>query len=168
MKKTVADITILKLKNGKITYTLTLQQINIQSIQNELAKTINNSGGVQSTTEVKEEIDEDDIPVPKSEIDDEVSQIKQENDELLDEDNIPVPKSEFEINEEIDITTVKVEPENIRLAFPKDISSPYDNKWVPLNEENIDDVQFKDFQILAFVTNDEEDFNIVEAVASEE
>ncbi|KAI5956793.1 hypothetical protein KGF54_000410 [Candida jiufengensis] len=163
--KTVADITILKLKNGKLTYTLTLKQITITTIQQELANAINNSGGLQ-TSSIKEELDEEeDIPVPKSEFDQE---IKQEDDDMLDEDNIPVPKSEFEINEEIDSNTIKVEAESLRFAFPKDNSSPYDNKWIELDDENFSDIDFKDFQILAFATNEDEEFNIIEAVAVDE
>ncbi|CAD1813656.1 hypothetical protein FOB58_005183 [Candida parapsilosis] len=147
-KSKQATITILKIKSGKLTYLLPLETITLDNIRNGLALGITNSGGIPTQ--------------------DENEDIKRENREqdLMDEDNIPVPKSEFEVVEdlrEVDGTTQHVDPEELRIAFPRDRSSPYANEWIELTEENIDEVEFKDYDILAFTTSTRDDFAIVEA-----
>lgn len=104
---------------------------------------------------------------------DETDEIKRENEEedLMDEDSIPVPKSEFEVVEQ-DVSgngsdVQHVDPEELRVAIPRNRSSPYDNEWIELTEDNINEVEFKDYDILAFTTSSDDKFAIVEAAYNE-
>ena len=121
----------------------------MDNIRNDLATVINNSGGL-----------------PK---DEDVNEIKQEHEgevDLMDEDSIPVPKSEFEVVESVSGSSDEVkhvEPEELKIALPRDASSPYDNEWIELTEENIDEVEFKDYDILAFTSTADDKFEIVKA-----
>ncbi|KAI5968589.1 hypothetical protein CANMA_002334 [Candida margitis] len=143
-----AAITILKLKNGKLTYLLTLSTITLDNIRQDLALAINKSGGIPSQdaeAEIKkqeEEIEED----------------------IIDEDNIPVPKSEFEVIEDVGGGDAhQVDSDDLRIAIPRNESSPYDSEWIELSDDTIDEVEFKDYDILAFATAPDEKFAIVEA-----
>ncbi|CAK9440183.1 uncharacterized protein LODBEIA_P42830 [Lodderomyces beijingensis] len=167
-KKKLATITILKLKKGKLTYTLTVQPpITLDAIKTQLAVAINSSGGLQSAEEevVDEEIDaiEDDI----------VADADGE-----DEEDIPVPKSEYIEEEEEEeeeqgeqvmeeVSGETVEADDIRVAVPRNPASPYDNEWVELDDSNVEEVAFKDYYILAFATIPGEEFSIVEAAYEE-
>lgn len=128
---------------------LPLATITLDNIRNDLATAINNSGGIPS----KDETDE----------------IKRENEEenLMDEDSIPVPKSEFEVVEQdvsVNGSDVQhVDPEELRVAIPRNRSSPYDNEWIELTNDNINEIEFKDYDILAFTTGSDDQFAIVEA-----
>ena len=121
----------------------------MDNIRNDLATVINNSGGLSK--------------------DEDVNEIKQEHEgevDLMDEDSIPVPKSEFEVVESVSGSSDEVkhvEPEELKIALPRDASSPYDNEWIELTEENIDEVEFKDYDILAFTSTADDKFEIVKA-----
>lgn len=86
---------------------------------------------------------------------------------LMDEDSIPVPKSEFEVVEQdvsVNGSDVQhVDPEELRVAIPRNRSSPYDNEWIELTNDNINEIEFKDYDILAFTTGSDDQFAIVEA-----
>ena len=121
----------------------------MDNIRNDLATVINNSGGLSK--------------------DEDVNEIKQEHEgevDLMDEDSIPVPKSEFEVVDSVSGSSdevKRVDPEELKIAVPRDASSPYDNEWIELTEENIDEVEFKDYDILAFTTAADDEFEIVKA-----
>lgn len=160
-KKTTSTITILKLKKDKITYTLALTSPTLTSIRTHLLEAINNSGGVPTQTEEEEfhddEIieDENDIPVPKSEFAD-----GEETDALNDDDDDRKDVEEGDLKMEMkqDKVTGKIigDIEQLRIAVPKNPQAPYDNEWIELTEENFDDVEFKDFTILAFAVRSRE------------
>ncbi|RLV96556.1 hypothetical protein JA1_000040 [Spathaspora sp. JA1] len=145
-KKTTNSITILKFKSSQITYTIPFLTItSLEQFKQELADAINNSGGIQPDEPVREQ---------QQEVDDE------------DEENIPVPKSEF-IEEDDEQEQVLVKIEQLRIAVPRDLSAPYDNQWLELDDSSLSKIKFKDYNILAFSVNDEP-FEIVEAAYEEE
>lgn len=117
---------------------------------------IEQSGGIHL---VEDETNEaDDIEIPKSEFIDE-------------DDQIEVPKSEFaeNVDDEADDNKVfKIAPEDIRIAVPKDKSSPYANEWIELfKDSDLSSLVFNDYDIIAFAYL-EEPFNVVEAAYEEQ
>ncbi|EGW30345.1 uncharacterized protein SPAPADRAFT_52437 [Spathaspora passalidarum NRRL Y-27907] len=144
-KSTVNLITVLKFKRSRITYTIPFTSTtSLQHLKQQVADAINNSGGVQSDEPEREPVDEED-----------------------DEENIPVPKSEFIENGEEEQAEVLVTPEQLRIAVPQDMSSPYDNQWLELDDSMLQKIKFKDYNILAFGVDDEP-FDIVEAAYEED
>lgn len=133
----------------------------LTSIRTHLLEAINNSGGLPTRTEEEEfqddEIieDENDIPVPKSEFAD-----GEETDALNDDDDDRKDVEEGDLKMEMkqDKVTGKIigDIEQLRIAVPKNPQAPYDNEWIELTEENFDDVEFKDFTILAFAVRGRE------------
>ncbi|KAI3402916.1 hypothetical protein KGF56_004377 [Candida oxycetoniae] len=155
-----ALLTILKLKKGKSTYTLTISSpVTLEAIREQLSLAINNSGGLpeadeNATDQMEEGVDEDEenIPVPKSEFE-QVEQVEQDEEIINHKSLIP---------EEI-INHKLVIPEELRVAVPQNPAAPFDNQWIELNKDNFKQVSFKDFDILAFSTTPGVDFEIVEA-----
>ncbi|KAI5964518.1 hypothetical protein KGF57_001010 [Candida theae] len=163
-KSKQATLTILKLKRVKLTYMLTLTTITLNNIRDELAEAINNSGGLPGSQD-----DEKGLAQRAREAEGGV-EVEQD---LMDEDSIPVPKSEFDVVEsgigsgDKTVTGSKdvqfVDAVELSIAVPRNASAPYDNEWIELTEGNIDEVEFKDYCILAFKTSTDDKFEIVEA-----
>lgn len=56
---------------------------------------------------------------------------------------------------------LQVEATDITLALPKVKESPYDNLWIPVDDDQtLQSVVFQDFDLLAFKFVDDKDFNI--------
>lgn len=147
---------ILKFKRQKVTYVIPIDLNNkanksLKSFQALLCNMINQTGGLQANETDDSPMDEDNIEVPKSDF-------------LGDEDEeIDVPKSEFIDNiDEKPIITEK----QIKLAIPKDRTQPYNNEWEEINDSILAEIQFKDYDILAFAIDDEQ-FEIIEPAFEE-
>lgn len=123
----------------------------VKSFQALLSNMVNHTGGLQKNEVEDIPMDEDNIEVPKS--------------EFLDDENedIEVPESEFASN--IDEKSMIVDKQ-IRLAIPKDKTQPYINEWVELQDSILVDIQFNDYDILAFAIDDE-NFEIIESAYEE-
>lgn len=156
----IAKITILKFKNSKSTYMIPidLEAKNAQTLTNFkklLANIINQSGGIPDEEAME------DIEIPKSEfIDDDIEIPKSE---FIDDDDIDVPKSEL-IDDEA--SKDQINANDLRIATPKDKTSPYNNEWIEIDDDILNDLTFKDYDILAFALEDQP-FNIVEAAYEE-
>ncbi|CAH6723436.1 hypothetical protein CLIB1444_15S01244 [[Candida] jaroonii] len=143
----IAKITILKFKNSKSTYMIPidLEAKNAQTLTNFkklLANIINQSGGIPDEEAME------DIEIPKSEFID---------------DDIEIPKSEL-IDDEA--SKDQINANDLRIATPKDKTSPYNNEWIEIDDDILNDLTFKDYDILAFALEDQP-FNIVEAAYEE-
>ncbi|KAK6203417.1 uncharacterized protein RJT21DRAFT_27126 [Scheffersomyces amazonensis] len=162
-KPIIASITILKFKRGRATYVfpIDLQQSKAQTLENFkslLSKAINASGGLSI-------VDDEPIPVDEDEDDEEA--------------NIPIPIPKPEYMEDIDIDTddnsnsnpniiKKVESSQLRLAIPKDKSSPYENEWIELlDDTTLSSIIFNDYDILAFAYGNDDPFDVIEAAFEE-
>lgn len=152
----INPITILKFKRHKVTYMVTVDLStktgkSVKSFQALLSNMVNHTGGLQKNEVEDIPMDEDNIEVPKS--------------EFLDDENedIEVPESEFASN--IDEKSMIVDKQ-IRLAIPKDKTQPYINEWVELQDSILVDIQFNDYDILAFAIDDE-NFEIIESAYEE-
>lgn len=56
---------------------------------------------------------------------------------------------------------LQVDAADITLALPKVKESPYDNLWIPVEDDlTLQSVIFQDFDLLAFKFVDDDDFNI--------
>lgn len=59
---------------------------------------------------------------------------------------------------------VKVDASELELAFPKSKESPYDNEWIPVEDDtSVKTVVINDYDILAFRTADESVFHVEQA-----
>ncbi|CAI5760562.1 unnamed protein product [Candida verbasci] len=163
-KKVVATTYILKFKSNKITYILPIEEseLTLSNLKFKLLAAINESGGLQNDDDEQEQGHES-SGMPKSE---------------FEEENIVVPKSEFEDPElELDdvddmkiednsIIKSKIKINDLKLAIPRDIIQPYNNEWIEIkNDDQLSEVNFKDYLIFAFTTEDK--FNIIEAAYDE-
>lgn len=107
----------------------------IDDVKEELAKAITSSGGL-SLVEEEVGIAEDDIDVPQSEFVEET------------------------IDEKDDNKVQNIDFEDIRIATPKDKSSPYDNHWIEISsDEELKKLTLTDYDIFAFGYKSDE-FNI--------
>lgn len=145
-------MTILKFKRHRCTYTLPFtfpnkSSITVDHLVTQLIDAINNSGGLlledKDDASYDNEINEDDIEVPKSELIDDDGDVKLE--EGSDDNKKSVTKNE------------------VSIAIPKDKSSPYDNQWIPIDDANLKDLIFNDYDILAFKYVNDGDFEVIEA-----
>lgn len=116
----------------------------VKNFKSALSQMINQSGGLP----LDEELLEDDIEIPKSEFIDEDEDIKDA------------------VMEDTNSNTQTVDPENLTFATPRDKSDPYSNQWITIDEDVLGNLEFNDYDIIAFALN-EEDFNIVEAAYEE-
>ncbi|KAG2731279.1 hypothetical protein G9P44_005695 [Scheffersomyces stipitis] len=151
--KKISSISIIKFKRGKYTYVIPIEfeaegAKTLENIKRLLIEAIVASGGLTL-------IEEDPLP---------------EDEEDLDEDNIPVPKSEY-IQDEEDIDNPNIiselAPIDIRLAVPKDKTNPYGNEWIELDDNKLANIDFNDYDILAFAYGTEESFEVIEAAYEE-
>lgn len=89
----------------------------------------------------------------------------------LEKDDIVVPKSEYltennNEDEQPNSTNIvkNISPNDIRLAIPKDKTSPYDNEWVEITDDLVfDELTFNDYDILAFAYKTDDRFYVEEA-----
>ncbi|KAK6458274.1 uncharacterized protein RJT20DRAFT_126258 [Scheffersomyces xylosifermentans] len=149
-------ISILKFKRGKTTYVIPFDTsvksaLSLDNLKASLADAIVASGGLELV-----EKDEPQDPIG--------------DDDEIDEDDIPVPKSEFEDDMlEIDDPNVvkDVSAVDIRLAVPRDKTTPYSNDWLEVDDSALSSIEFNDYDILAFSYGTEDNFNIIEAAYDE-
>ena len=128
----------------------------VDSVKHMLSSMINQSGGLPLADDVERDVE-----------------IVGED---VDEDQIEVPKSEFIDDEEPDVimkdgpestsSQVQVTVDQLNIAIPKDKTSPYSNQWIEVDDSIFKDVTFNDYDILAFAIDDEP-FQIVEAAYEE-
>lgn len=100
-------------------------------------------------------LNEDDIEIPKSDlIDDDNSEIKAEGGEQELEQDSNIKK---------DIKSL-----DIKIAIPKDKSSPYDNQWIEIiRDEDFEMIGLNDYDILGFKFIEDDDIKIIEAAYDE-
>lgn len=161
-------ITILKFKRHRTTYTLAVDPavknaLSFDGLRQSLTQAINSSGGLLLVDEdgENEDIDEDDIVVPKSELMDDAEPANEPVDVKL--------ETEDGSESKLHVTNVtsgqkQVQFDEIELAVPRDKTAPYDNQWIELNSgTDLDTIGFADYDIVAFRCAGEESFSIVEA-----
>lgn len=126
-----------------------------------LCKMINQSGGLKLEDDEpapipvdEEDEDEDAIEVPKSEF-------------IDDDDNDDNNGNDINMNEEDDTkSTLLVETTQLKLGIPKDKTAPYNNEWIEVDDSNLKEVTFNDYDIIAFGIDDEP-LQIIEAAYDE-
>lgn len=124
--------------------------LSLKNFKSSLAKSIEQSGGLSLIEEDEEtnNLNEDDIEVPKSEYIDNM-----ENDGMV-EDNEEHSKNIIQ----------DVKADDLVLALPKDKTSPYDNKWIEITDDSsISSLKFNDYDIIAFKHADDDKIFISEA-----
>lgn len=133
------------MKKKSTTYIVTINSTStLIDIKTQLVNIMEQSGGLSSIDEVVDELDEEDIEIPKSDI--------------IEEDNMDEIKSE---GNELDIN-------EIRLAIPNDVSDPYSNNWKEIKEDDdISEFNLKDYSIIAFAYGPEDEFVITEPAFEE-
>lgn len=120
----------------------------INKIKETLCDVISASGGLNLKEVETDGLKEDDIVVPKSEY------LTESNDEDEKEDNTDIVKN--------------ISPNDIRLAIPKDKTSPYDNEWIEITNDLIfDELTFNDYDIIAFAYKTDDGFYVEEATYNE-
>lgn len=128
----------------------------VEKFKQLLCTMINQSGGLPLVDEPEQELEEDDIEIPKS--------------EFIDEEPEPEPETGDVIMKEDDTETsannALVTAQQLSIAIPKDKTSPYSNQWIPLDDSILKEVSFNDYDILAFGIDDEP-LQIVEAAYEE-
>ena len=148
----ISKETIIKYKRSKCTYVAYVDlhlksQQSVSNLVSHLVDILNASGGLQ-LTEAEDDIEVDDIPIPKSEYLDDVT-----------------VKSESNGGDPVKVETVS--SSDIRLAIAKDKTNPYANEWIELTEDStVASIDLKDYVMLAFAYGDE-DFYVTEAVYDE-
>lgn len=152
----ISKETIIKFKRNKTTYVAYVDlhlksQQTVDNLKAHLIDLLNASGGLDLNEPEDDEMDADDIPIPKSEFIDEV--------EIKTEPSVDatVPLSKVE----------NVTVSDIRIAIAKDKTAPYANEWIELVDDNtVASIELKDYVIIAFGYGNE-DFFITEAVYDE-
>lgn len=133
---------------------LSKNALTLKYFKESLAESINQSGGLELIEQEQQpdnDIDENDIVVPKSEYMD-----NNETDKMLeDRENSGNVIDEINAND-------------LGLAIPKDKTSPYDNQWIELADDaSIGNITFNDYDIIAFRYIDDDEFHIIEAAYEE-
>ena len=84
-----------------------------------------------------------------------------------DEDDIPVPRSELMEDEPQDDSTntiTNVTTQDLKLAIPKDKTSLFDKNWIELTDDSsLAKLVFNDYDTIVFAYKDE-DFYVTEAI----
>ncbi|CCE81673.1 Piso0_002336 [Millerozyma farinosa CBS 7064] len=148
-----SDLVAIKFKRNKVTFVVLLDLVSkssksINKIKETLCDVISASGGLNLKEVETDGLKEDDIVVPKSEY------LTESNDEDEKEDNTDIVKN--------------ISPNDIRLAIPKDKTSPYDNEWIEITNDSIfDELTFNDYDIIAFAYKTDDGFYVEEATYNE-
>lgn len=111
--------------------------------------------------EEADDIDEDNIVVPKSELMEEVEPHHEATDVKLEEEE--AAESKFDVAGTRS-GQKQVHFEELELAVPRDKTAPYENQWIELtSESDLEPIGFVDYDVVAFRCAGEESFVVVEA-----
>lgn len=139
---------ILKFKRSNSTYIIytSSNNLSIDHLKDQLLQSIKLTGGLKLNDNEPVIEDEDDIPVPKS--------------ELMEDE----PQEELQVAHD---AITNVTPDDFKLAIPKDKTALFDNNWIELvDDSSVAKLVFNDYDVIVFAYQDE-DFYVTEAVYDE-
>lgn len=126
--------------------------LKLAQLKDQLVLAVNATGGFE------DEADENPIDLSGEEpLDDNDEQI---NDDI--DDNIVMPNSEF--IRENHTKKIPMVAEGLKLGIPQDKTAPYSNQWIELTDEILQDIEFRDYDIIAFLYTEFDRFFIKEPV----